>query len=168
MATIGHVAVGLAAGRLWGGGSPGRAMTLFSALSLAPDLDVVGFWAGVPYAAPWGHRGASHSLTLALVVGLLGGLWARRRGIAPARVALVVAVVVASHGLLDTLTNGGLGVALGWPWSLRRWFAPWRPIPVAPLGLRLLSPIGLLGLAVETVEFAPLMVWALLPRRARR
>jgi inner membrane protein len=81
--------------------------------------------------------------------------------------ALGVALVLASHGLLDTLTDGGLGVALLWPFTTRRWFAPWRPLPVAPIGARLFAPVGLHVLLVELVCFAPLFAWALWPRRAR-
>jgi inner membrane protein len=49
----------------------------------------------------------------------------------------------ASHPLLDALTNGGLGVALFWPWSDARLFAPWRPIAVSPIGAGFFSARGL-------------------------
>lgn len=39
----------------------------------------------------------------------------------------------ASHGLLDTLTNGGLGIALLWPFSDERYFAPAQVIQVSPI-----------------------------------
>ena len=42
---------------------------------------------------------------------------------------------MASHGLLDMLTNGGLGVALFWPFEQTRHFAPLTPIAVSPIGL---------------------------------
>jgi inner membrane protein len=38
---------------------------------MLPDLDVVTFKLGIPYASPWGHRGISHSLLLALLAALL-------------------------------------------------------------------------------------------------
>ena len=38
-----------------------------------------------------------------------------------------------SHALLDAMTNGGLGVALYWPFSLERIFLPFRPIQVSPI-----------------------------------
>jgi membrane-bound metal-dependent hydrolase YbcI (DUF457 family) len=57
-----------------------------------------------------------------------------------------VLVAAASHGLLDALTNGGLGVALLWPLSDARFFAPLRPIQVAPLrhvlGARAVAALG--------------------------
>src|SRR5260221_3598765 len=82
MASIGHVAVGLAAARAYEDGRTPRwpAMLAWSALSLLPDIDVVGFLRAVPYGAPWGHRGATHSLTLALAGGIATGLGARLLG----------------------------------------------------------------------------------------
>src|SRR5262245_62425304 len=68
--------------------------------------------------------------------------------------------VLASHGLLDTLTDGGLGAALFWPFDLTRYFAPWRPIPVSPIGLAFLSPYGLSVAATELALFAPAIAWA--------
>lgn len=73
---IGHIAVGMSAARihLWRPPSPqatALAMALYSAVSLAPDLDVLAFSFGVPYSAPFGHRGAAHSLAAALAIGLL-------------------------------------------------------------------------------------------------
>jgi inner membrane protein len=63
MASVGHVALGMAAARLCiqrGEAKRGLLpMALFSALSLLPDVDVVGFAMGVPYGAPFGHRGAT-------------------------------------------------------------------------------------------------------------
>jgi inner membrane protein len=161
MASLGHVAVGMAAARLAGDRSL-RGMTLWSALSLLPDADVIGFSLGVEYGDPWGHRGATHSLAMALLGGLV--IFALGRKL---RFGLLGAAVLASHGLLDTLTTGGLGVALLWPFSLERFFAPWRPIPVAPIGGAFISMRGLRCAATELVMFSPLWVWALLPRRRR-
>jgi len=76
----------------------------------------------------------------------------------------MASLVLVSHPLLDTLTDGGLGCALFWPFDLTRYFAPWRPIPVAPIGLAFFSPFGLFVAAVELVIFAPLFWFALTPR----
>jgi inner membrane protein len=135
-------------------------------LSLLPDADVIGFSVGVRYADPWGHRGATHSFAAALVVGVLCGLAARLFGRPAARTALLASAVLASHALLDTLTDGGLGCALLWPFDQTRYFAPWRPIPVAPIGLRFLSPSGALVAATELVLFSPLLLVSFLRRRS--
>ena len=168
MASLGHIAVGLAAGRAWAGARAGRTMLVFATLSLLPDVDVLGMALGVPYGAPWGHRGATHSLVVAVLLGLAAPLVARTRGPRAVAMALLVAAAVASHGLLDAMTDGGKGVALLWPFTTRRIFSPWRPIPVAPIGVGLLSVEGLAVMAWEAVVFLPLFVYALWPRRARR
>ena len=64
-------------------------------------------------------------------------------------------LVTLSHPLLDSLTNGGLGVALLSPFSNRRFFAPWRPIEVSPIGLQFFSSSGLVAFLSE-IEW----VWA--------
>ena len=40
-------------------------------LTILPDLDVIGFYYGIPYGHVLGHRGLTHSLPFALVVGAL-------------------------------------------------------------------------------------------------
>lgn len=181
MASLGHVAVGMVAGRLWTSGNQRgegrgatslvRAMFAFSALSLAPDLDILAFRFGIPYAAPFGHRGAAHSLFAALALASVAAFAARlnpeqrAERQSRARLWLLCAVVAATHGLLDALTDGGLGVALLWPLSNRRYFAPWTPIPVAPIGARMLTGRGLHVVLTESLQFAPLIVWSLWPRR---
>lgn len=183
MASLGHVAVGMAAGRIWTGlrqrqqnGTVSfrplaRAMVAFSALSLAPDLDVIAFRFGIPYSAPFGHRGGAHSICAALVLATIVALATRltpdqvNGGQTRMRLWLLCAIVAVSHSLLDTLTDGGLGIALLWPLSNRRYFAPWTPIPVAPIGARMLTGGGVRVVMMEALQFAPLLVWSLWPRR---
>ena len=163
MASLGHVAVGMAAARIWNRDSRPRwtAMAGWSALSLLPDADVIGFSMGVEYGDPWGHRGATHSLTFALIAAAAATAVTRAFRLAPRRAFVVCASVLVSHGLLDTLTNGGLGCALLWPFDLTRYFAPWNPIPVAPIGLAFFTPEGLVISLAELILFAPLIVYAL-------
>jgi inner membrane protein len=164
MASIGHVAVGMAAARIYrarGERPPLREMVLWSALSLAPDADVIGFPLGVEYGDPWGHRGATHSFVFSIGVGIVVAALVRwRSGRASfLRTAVMASLVLASHAVLDTMTNGGLGCALWWPFDLTRYFAPWNPIPVAPIGLAFLSLFGLFVSAIELILFAPLFVY---------
>lgn len=103
--------------------------------SVLPDADVLGFKLGISYAQDLGHRGISHSLLFAFLLGILA------MGIAPwlragRRAAFAfVALAAASHGLLDMCTNGGLGVAFFWPFSAERLFFPAHPIQVSPFKL---------------------------------
>ncbi|WP_223638754.1 metal-dependent hydrolase [Corallococcus sp. EGB] len=169
MASIGHVAVGMALGRFeTGAGAPWRrrvaVMAFLSLLALLPDADVVAFALRIPYAATWGHRGASHSLVFAAAVALAVAALARWKGGSARRWGFLALAALASHGILDTLTDGGLGAALFWPFSPARIFAPVRPLPVAPIGAGMLSARGLYVSGVEFLVFLPAWVYALWPR----
>lgn len=142
-------------------------MTLV-ALSMVADVDVLAFRFGIPYSAPFGHRGATHSLVFAFVAATAAALvLSRAGGRALGSLMLIASLVAASHPLLDAMTDGGLGVALLWPFSNERFFAPWRPIPVAPIGARMLSSRGLRVVWIELVACLPLLAWAVWPRRRR-
>lgn len=170
MASLAHIAVGMAAARISEPPSaPPRAlawaMVGWCALSLVPDLDMLGFRLGVAYGETWGHRGATHSLAFAAAVAGCAAVAAALTDRSPVRVGVVAAAVVASHGLLDSMTDGGLGAALLWPFDDARYFAPWRPIPVAPIGIRFVSLRGLEVAIAELLAFSPLFAYALWPRR---
>jgi len=61
----------------------------------------------------------------------------------------------ASHGVLDAMTDGGLGVAFLAPFDDARYFLPWRPIPVSPISAsRFLSEHGLAIMQAEV-----LLIW---------
>jgi inner membrane protein len=175
MAGLGHIAVGMAAAR-WARQSRPRpstgtlaaGMIGWSLLSMLPDADIVGFSLGVAYGSPWGHRGASHSLVFAVGAGVAVALVARAWRQPAMRMGVLATLVVASHGVLDTLTDGGRGSALLWPFDETRYFAPVNPIPVSPIGIRVLSPRGLYAAAVELLVFAPFLAYAWWPRRRDR
>jgi inner membrane protein len=143
-------------------------MVGWALLSMLPDSDVIGFSFGVPYESILGHRGITHSFAFALVVAMAAAVIARGSGASARRTAVLTALVVFSHGLLDTLTDGGRGVALLWPLSEHRFFAPWHPIPVSPIGLGILTRFGVNVAARELVLFAPVFAYALWPRRQVR
>jgi len=166
MASIGHVAIGLAAARAYDRRVPRPlSMVLWSALSLLPDIDVIGFTLGVKYADPWGHRGATHSLLFSVVVGMTLAFVARGFKHSAKRAAVFATAVLVSHPLLDTMTDGGLGCALFWPFDLTRYFAPWRPIPVAPIGIDFWSLEGAAVAVAELALFCPAFVFALRTRQ---
>jgi inner membrane protein len=169
MASFGHVAVGMALGRLGVGAAPPRrlvlAMLWMSALAMLPDADVIAFVLRIPYAAPWGHRGASHSFIIAGLVALVVAIGTRLARGPALKWGLLTFVAVGSHGLLDAMTTGGLGAALLWPFTKARYFLPWRPIPVAPIGAGMLSARGLYVVGVELLLFLPFWAYALWPRR---
>jgi inner membrane protein len=66
-------------------------------------------------------------------------------------------LATASHGVLDAMTNGGLGVAFFSPFDNRRYFLPWRPVRVSPIAVtRFFTPRGLAILQSE-------LLWIWLP-----
>jgi len=132
--------------------------------AILPDLDVIAFKLGIPYAAAFGHRGFSHSLLFAAVAALLAACACRPLRTTPGRAFAFTGLAVASHGLLDTLTNGGLGIGLLWPWSETRFFAPVQPIEVSPLNpARFVTARGAQVLLSElTWVWLPMVVLALL------
>lgn len=105
--------------------------------SSIPDIDVLSFRLGIPYESPLGHRGLTHSLAFAFLLALLLALvW---RGLSSLRPSFPTTftylfLAIASHGVLDGMTNGGKGVAFFLPFSTKRYFLPWRPIHVSPIG----------------------------------
>jgi inner membrane protein len=122
------------------------------AAAMAPDLDVAAFTLGIPYEHQLGHRGASHALFTAALLAIAGAVSLRALGASLLATFAFLFGSAASHGLLDSVTNGGHGVALLWPFADDRLFAPFRPILVSPIGLsRFLSSDALPVLASELV-----------------
>ena len=141
MATvISHSIAALAIGKAFAPeGMPPKFLILTAICAALPDIDVVGFAFGIQYRDMLGHRGLTHSLSFALVLSLLvASLFFRDAhpfGTNWWVLVLYFFVVTASHGLLDALTNGGLGVAFFAPFNNQRFFLPWRPIEVSPIGI---------------------------------
>ena len=171
---LSHPAVPLALTAAAGGRViPTRLAVAACLASVLPDVDAIGYWAGIPYDSPLGHRGFTHSLFFALVVALVATAILSKRAI-PAGLAFgVVFVAAASHGILDAMTNGGRGIAFFSPFSNVRYHLPWRPIRVSPIGVvPFFSARGAEVLKSELVWiWAPAAAFALLGyaiRTARR
>lgn len=168
---ISHPADPLAAAFALGAGAiSGRLLLAGVFVSVLPDLDVLAFRLGVPYAAEFGHRGFSHSVLFALGAALLGTGLSRQLRSTYMRSFWFLFAAAASHGILDAFTNGGLGIAFWWPWSGARYFFPVQMIEVAPLGLsRFLSFKGLSVLWSEALwVWLPLFCCAALFAWSRR
>ena len=105
-----HGIVGLVGGRLaMTRRMPPRFWIGLAVFSILPDLDSIGFYYGVRYGDFLGHRGFFHSPFFALVASTLAVLVLFGR--IEARVWLAFFLVTVSHGVLDAMTTGGLGVA---------------------------------------------------------
>ena len=148
-----HPAVPLALGVAYGQRYVSRRLLLAGVgASILPDIDSLGLSLGIPYGDTLGHRGLSHSILFALLLAVSAAFLYRALRSSPSAAFAVVLISCASHGLLDALTSGGLGVAFLSPFSNERYFLPWRPITVSPLdvghffsdwGLRVLRSEGL-------------------------
>ncbi|WP_341675610.1 metal-dependent hydrolase [Niveibacterium sp. SC-1] len=146
-----HAAVPLALGLGLGSSRvPRRLLGAGVLAAIAPDFDGLAFKLGIAYADAFGHRGATHSLVFALLLGLVAAAGAQHLQTSRRVAFLFVAACCLSHPLLDMFTNGGLGVAFWWPFSEARYFSPWQVIEVSPIALRrVFSERGLAVLASE-------------------
>ena len=155
---------------------PARFFVYAALCSIVPDFDVLGFVFGIRYGDLFGHRGFTHSLLFAVMLGFL----AARLFVSASqdfssrlfRLTIVFTLAPASHGLLDALTAGGLGVAFFSPFDETRYFFPWQPIVVSPIGLGFFSFYGLRVLESEIIWvwfpsiLLMLIIWLI--RRSRR
>lgn len=141
---------------------PPSACVLGAALSVVPDLDVIGFRFGINGAGPLGHRGFTHSLLFAglvatAVVLAYGDRWSIARSHRRRVLWLYLFLASASHGVLDGFTDGGLGVAFFAPFNTARYFFPVRPLRVSPIVAKTLLTTE--AFAVTTSE----LVWVWIP-----
>ena len=119
-------------------GAPKRVWVIGALCSVVPDLDVIGFRFGIHYGDFWGHRGFTHSILFAALLASVVMLVAFREGVPNlGRFDLwtYFFLATASHGMLDAMTDGGLGVAFFSPFNNNRYFLPWTPIRVSPIGV---------------------------------
>ena len=145
--------------------------------AVIPDLDAIGrplYHAAGDLEFLGGHRGFTHSLAFALVVGVIAGMatmrnarWNRVR----LRFAIFVALATALHGVLDTLTSIGAvtsPVQFFSPFSTRGYTSPWHPLhgPFSELFLLFLPLLGvtrltwrLRGIPGRDVEFRTRSGW---------
>jgi inner membrane protein len=133
-----HAIVALAMGKAFQSKQLGwRELCLGAFCSVMPDFDVIGLSIGIQYGDLWGHRGLTHSVAFAaLLAGSLVALWYRGK---PARAMtglfLYFFLCTVSHGVLDAMTDGGLGVAFFSPFDTTRYFFSVRPVLVSPIGV---------------------------------
>jgi inner membrane protein len=126
-------------------------------LTLLPDADVISFKFGIPYESQWGHRGFTHSFTFAVLLGIFCSAFSLVLDSTPKRIFFTTFLSTLSHCVFDALTNGGLGVAFFWPFSSERYFLPFHPIEVSPIGVK--NFLTMRGVQVVLSE----LMWIWLP-----
>ena len=104
--------------------------------------------------------------TVVMILGFRRGT----QGLSPFSFWVYLFLATASHGFLDAMTDGGLGVAFFAPFDNQRYFFPWRPIRVSPIGVgRFFSDRGLAVLRSELLWiWTPAMILALAAWSIRR
>ena len=141
-------------------GMPTKFWVASAVCAALSDIDVVSFAFGVRYNEMFGHRGITHSFSFAVILGVAVVLiFFRDVPLFSGRWFLLTVYffgVTSSHALLDALTNGGLGVALLAPFTNDRYFFPWRPITVSPIGL----DAFLSGRGLEVILSELKWIWA--------
>ena len=139
---------------------PPRVLIAGAILAMLPDADVLSFRLGIAYGDVLGHRGLTHSLAFAAALAAIATFALVPRASATMNRGLLwlyLCLATASHGVLDALTNGGHGVAFFAPFDNSRYFFPFSPIEVSPIGIsRFFSARGAEVLANE-------MLWIWLP-----
>jgi inner membrane protein len=149
---------------------PRKAYAIGALCAVLPDLDVIGLRLGVPYGSLFGHRGLSHSLLAAGLVGSMTLLLCFQRKQWTLPLACYLILATASHGVLDAFTSGGQGVGFFAPFDSTRHFFPWQPIRVSPLTLsRIFSTRfwTVLGSEMRWIV-GPAMLFSLLTVTAKR
>jgi inner membrane protein len=134
---ISHAVAAYAAGKVILKSDERKILVAGIICSMIPDADVISFSFGIPYESMWGHRGITHSFFFAMILAGILTLLFRSAGKKNRSVAIFIFLftATASHPVLDAFTNGGRGVAFFAPFNNERYFFPWRPIKVSPLGL---------------------------------
>jgi inner membrane protein len=147
-----------------------RNYALGALTAIVPDFDYLGFISHVPYESLWGHRGLTHSIAFAAIIGCLAGFVANRKGgWGRSGYSILFFLTTISHGILDACTNGGLGVAFFSPYHTERYFFKYHPILVSPMGPSFFSMRGLNVLASEFFWIAlPCLAFIALRKRLDR
>ncbi|MGD9210161.1 MAG: metal-dependent hydrolase [Desulfobacteraceae bacterium] len=123
--------------------------------SILPDLDMLTYIMGIPLSHEYGHRGFSHSILFAGLTAFLGAYLLRSYKIPWHVTTCFLFISTLSHGILDTFTNGGHGIAFLWPWSKTRYFSFYRVIEVSPIHFERMLPSR-----IKTVLLSELLwVW---------
>jgi len=121
-----------------------RLVLLGALFSILPDFDVIAFALGIPYSSQWGHRGFTHSLFFAFMFSVFFAVVLANWMKTSRRLAFAfLFVAMGSHGVLDMLTDGGLGIAVLWPFDHTRYFFPDQVLKVSPIGMSFFSEWGL-------------------------
>jgi inner membrane protein len=136
---ISHSIVAVVFGKLFSKSTGVKFWLLSIICAILPDFDVILLLFDIQHMNMFGHRGISHSILFALVAALLivvMGFPEIKHFSRKWRSFVVYFFLVGlSHGILDAMTSGGLGVGFFMPFDSTRYFFPVRPIRASLLSL---------------------------------
>ena len=157
MASIfGHMVAGVTLANVFGKKVSIRFAVACAVSAVLPDIDVLAFQFDIPYESAFGHRGFTHSILFAFLWGVVITFLLFRQ---EKKLLIFTGIFLStlSHGLLDALTTGGLGVGFFIPFDVTRYFFGFRPIQVSPIGVK--AFFSEWGIKVISSE----MVWVGIP-----
>ena len=157
---IGHVISGYAVSNTFNKIKTKKVIIIGVLCSILPDIDILGFYLGVPYDSFWGHRGFTHSLFFAVIVSFLVVFLFFLKEIKKNKkfslfYLLTFLLSILLHDFLDAMTDGGLGIAFFLPFDDNRYFLPYQIIKVSPIGIK--NFFSTMGLNVLLNEF--IYIW---------
>ncbi len=155
-----HALVGASLGQGLSSKLPRARLTFFFAVAaVLPDLDIIAFNLGIPYEDALGHRGLSHSLSIAVLLAPLFAfsvlpkyLWSGRH---LSILSALFFLALGSHGFLDAFTDAGLGIGFFIPFSNERYFFSWRPLVTPSVSPKAFFNAG----AIPILKSEFLVVW---------
>ena len=126
-----HAIAGAAVGSFYQGEKRGRVITLAAICAAAPDLDLIGWPLGISPESLLGHRGLTHSVPFAIVLGGLATIFFLPSLIRRERItaACLLVLATATHGVLDAMTSyAPTGPAFWAPFTNQRYRFSWTPL----------------------------------------
>ena len=161
--TIPVIAVGLGLGKDY---ISKRLIFTGAFIANIPDLDLIAprFY-DFAFDSIYGHRGFSHSIVFAIISSFIFSFFFIKSGFKKAFLFLTFCTL--SHGVLDSFTQGGLGIPFIWPLTDIRYYSFAQPIINSGVSFRTLYtttkafpiywsefiwvwvPFGLIGVALR-------------------
>jgi len=116
-----------------------KTLFLGSLCSIIPDIDVMSESFGIISYSKFdflAHRGFTHSILFGIIWTIIILIVFHRKDRKKYLIlGIFYFICTCSHGILDSMTNGGEGISFFFPINSERYFLPIRIIEVSPLGI---------------------------------
>tara|TARA_Y100000996_G_C22397717_1_gene591849 strand:+ start:21 stop:554 length:534 start_codon:yes stop_codon:yes gene_type:complete len=136
---ISHSLIGVFASKIFKISHKPKFWILSLICPVLPDVDMIGYYLGVPYDHLFGHRGISHSIFFSLLIGFfVYFLFFRKENLSKFKsfvIFIYFSFITMSHLLLDMFTNATHGIPFFAPFHNTRYFFPYTPINAPSLNI---------------------------------